>query len=92
MQEYFSHCPLVQAIFLGLCIHLFLTDSHSCCMIFFDCKGFAGNFFLKSSTPSPPQRSNGPDVSIRKKRQKNDINDTNSSVLKKLSCAKVGIT
>ena len=27
--------------------------SHSCCMIFFDCKGFAGFFLLKSSTPPP---------------------------------------
>ena len=33
---------------------VFAFLSHSCCIIFFYCKGFAGNFFLKSSTPPPP--------------------------------------
>ena len=28
--------------------------SHSCCTNFFFCKGFAGNFFVKSYTPLPP--------------------------------------
>ena len=45
-KSFFSLASGAGTIFLGLCIHFF---SHVAC--FFDCKGFAGNFFLKSSTP-----------------------------------------
>ena len=46
----FSSWSVVQAIFLGLCMHFF---SHSCCMIFLTVKALQEFFFLKSSTPSP---------------------------------------
>ena len=49
---FFSHWQVVQAIFSELCMHFY---SHSCCMIFFYCKCFAGIFF--SNLLLPPQRS-----------------------------------
>ena len=46
----FSHWQVVQAQFFWGCVCIFF--SHSYCMgFFFYCKGFAGIFFLKSSTP-----------------------------------------
>ena len=42
--------------FIRVAVHDFFF-SHPCCTIFFfDCKGFAGNLFLKSSTPPPPPK------------------------------------
>ena len=52
-RNFFSHWPVVQAIFLDCACILFYSN-HSCCMIFSYCKGFAGMFFLKSSTHNPP--------------------------------------
>ena len=47
-KNFFSLASGAGTTFWGLCMHF---SSHLCCMIFFDYKGFAGNFFLKSSTP-----------------------------------------
>ena len=56
VQEFFFTWSVVQAIFLGLCIHFF---GHSCCMIFLTVKALQ-KFFLSNLPLLPPQRSNGP--------------------------------
>ena len=48
--SFFSQWPVVQAIFIELCMHFF--NGYSCFMIFFYCKGIAGDVF--SNLPPPP--------------------------------------